>query len=119
MIKEPVDSNSSNPKYSSGFILLLRLYWMFIGHIAVFMAAVTICINQLQSSILVNSLFFVAVICLPISRYIEIKKYHGETADGEPATMSHWKRFSIMVAAYSIVLWLAAQAIARNFPNLF
>jgi hypothetical protein len=114
MATEKSDSNSSDIKYSSGFALLLRLYWMFIGHIAVIMAAVGICANQLQSSILINSLYFLAAICLPVSRYIEIKKYHGETAEGEPATMAHWKRFTIMVAAYSIALWVVVQVVMRS-----
>lgn len=55
------------------------------------------------------SLAYWGVVALAIGgRYVEIRKLHGSTLEGKPATLAHWRRFSVRMLAFSIALWAMA-----------
>ena len=49
---------------------------------------------------------------LPIVRYMDIRLFDGATADNQPATMSHWRRYTVTVLAVSLVLWVGAHLLS-------
>jgi hypothetical protein len=88
MKMDPPVTNPASQQETSFLEIILRLYWICVGHAAVFLVALYIYLNHLQSSLVVNTVFFVFLIGLPVSRFLDIIKYHGQTAEGEPATMA-------------------------------
>jgi hypothetical protein len=40
------------------------------------------------------------------ARHVDIHRFHGATASGEPATPAHFRRYAYGVAAAAVVLWL-------------
>ncbi len=45
-------------------------------------------------------------------RYLDIRKLEGLTASGRPATIVHWRRYTLFIVAFSLVVWGSAHAIA-------
>jgi hypothetical protein len=108
----PVDP-SKQPSFTPFGGLIMRVYWMIMGHLLVAMLGVAIFMNQIHYRLLLNLLYLVAAVLCIVARFIDIKYYKGQTSDGEPSTMKHWRRYSIFVAAYAVPLWIAIQIFAR------
>lgn len=107
-------SSSTLPKseeLSSVGGMLTRIYWMLLGHPVVVAAAYYIASGK--TAILTNTIFFLLVVSIIAARYIDIKFYRGQTAEGEPATMKHWKKFTFIVLGYSTALWILVYFVAR------
>lgn len=109
------DRNSNNLSKSEELTslggMLARIYWMLAGHPAITISAFYIASGK--SPIIANIVFFLLVASVIMIRYIDINFYKGQTAEGEPATMKHWQRFSLIVLCYSSALWLLVFLIAR------
>jgi hypothetical protein len=43
---------------------------------------------------------------------VDIRFLHGATADNQPATISHWRRYTVTVLAASLVLWVGAHLLS-------
>ena len=96
----------------SGAGCLVRLGWMMFGN-----AALVICIGMIAGhtgSFLsaADAVFWVVVPALIWLRHIDITRMNGQTTSGQPATLSHWKRYAGLLLAFSVVAWAAAHAVA-------
>ena len=96
----------------SGTGCLVRLGWMMFGN-----AALAICIGTIASCkgvslSAVDAAFWLIVPILVWLRYIDITRMNGQTAAGQPATMSHWRRYAVLLPALSLIAWVAAHAMA-------
>jgi hypothetical protein len=49
------------------------------------------------------------------ARYIDIVRYQGTTADGEPATMAHFKRHVAILLVVAAALWAVARGLGPGF----
>lgn len=109
------DRNASNlPKSqeSSSFSgMTTRVYWMLLGHPVIATSAYYIATGK--SPIISNTVYFLLVISVILARYSDIKFFNGQTAEGEPATMKHWKRFTFIVLGYSSALYMLVFLVAR------
>jgi hypothetical protein len=90
------DPNKQNPKNSSPLIAgLLRIYWLFGWILPVLIIAKIISYPD------TSPVFYVTWPLLGASmifaRYLDIFKYNGETADGEPATKRDFYWYYAMV----------------------
>ena len=92
--------------------LCCRLYWMFFGNIVLGISAYYIITHRLAFPHPVDLLCGGIVASLILIRYIDIARYEGSTADGEPATPAHWKRYSIFLLGISLCLIGTAHGIA-------
>ena len=108
-----MNSDQVRPTNDSLTGLILRLYWIFGGHGVAAMLALYITLQKSFNSVLINCIYLLAVLSLIVTRYIDIKSFAGQTAEGEPATLKHWKRYSILVVAIYAVVWIAAQLAGR------
>jgi hypothetical protein len=111
--RNSVNSSKSEEVTSLGG-MVARIYWMLIGHSAIIFSAMYIASGK--SPIITNTVFFLLVMSLILIRFIDIKIYKGQTAEGEPATMKHWQRFTAIVLGYSSAIWLLVFLIARFKP---
>ena len=60
---------------------------------------------------LTDVLFGATVILLVIARYVDISYLHGDTSNGEPATMKHWRQYAIGLVLISLAILGVAHGI--------
>ena len=83
---------------------LARLFWMAGGLIALIFLSYSIV--QHHSFSIRDLGFWLLIIFLVMTRYLDIRYLHGQTAEGEPATMEHWRRYTLGLISGSLGLWL-------------
>jgi len=89
---------------------LLRLYWMLLGNALVALFAYRIA-ERGGTITALDVFFWLGAASLVIARYVDVRFLGGKTAEGEPATMKHWQRYSLHVLALSVVLWLVVHGL--------
>ena len=104
---------SAQPQYDSAVGCLPRIFWMFIGNVALFMAAAAVYASAGWS--IADVVYWLIVGLLICARYIDIVRFKGKTTDGEPATTTHLKRYALMVLLVGAALWAAARALGPGF----
>jgi hypothetical protein len=110
---EEVSTGQKGPPESTGCLpVLMRLTWMAAGNAVLFLCGVFVAQGRAplvaDLSMLVAAAFLIAV------RYADITLFNGETADGHPATLAHWRRYVVAVMFSATVLWATARIIALN-----
>lgn len=98
-----------SPETASG--CLLRVYWMLLGNALVAVAAYKIAQAE-NAFALVDLVYWLIVSTLIGARYVDIRILHGRTGEGQPATMEHWKRYSLKVVGMSVFLWFVAHGLS-------
>jgi hypothetical protein len=91
-----------------GVAFLVRLFWMFMGPAILFFCATAIGIRKTASLGIVDAMFWLTAAALVLLRHIDIRRFDGQTCEGEPATMSHWRRYAVMLVGFSLLIWLIA-----------
>lgn len=89
---------------------LIRVSWMLVGNIILAACAAKIFMDKAGMFSASDVVFWADVALMIWLRRIDVTRMKGLTAGGEPATLGHWKRYAIALAAISVVLWLAAHA---------
>lgn len=107
------ERTSPQPEYQSQAGCLPRLFWMGFGNIALVMAALSVYKSAGWS--LADLAFWLVIGTLIGARYIDIVRYAGTTAHGEPATMAHFKRYVLMLLAAGAAVWTVARALGPGF----
>jgi hypothetical protein len=110
---EAVAEGEKPPRQPTAVLpVLLRLTWMTWGNAALFFCAVYVA----EGSMPVISDFMVLLSAglLVAVRYADIVLFNGETADGEPATIAHWRNYAIAVTLSASALWAIASLISHN-----
>ncbi len=92
---------------------LVRLLWLLIGNVLLVAAGLAISDNQEFPS-LADAVFWLVVAGMIAIRYIDVVRLHGETVTGQPATLAHWRRYSVMLAAVALAGWLIAHLVSRG-----
>ena len=90
--------------------LIVRLIWMLFGNAALALLAVQIV--QAGSFSAVDVLFWAVVAAMVGVRYIDVTRFGGLTAEGEPASLRHWQRYTGYLLAASAGLYTLAHAVA-------
>jgi hypothetical protein len=102
---------TAEPQYDSLLQLVTRrLYWFFIGPMFLVLMLLGILNDEQQRLVVFNAAYIVALALLPFSRWLDIHAGTGETADGQPATWSHWWRYTFGVIGVGLALLAAANA---------
>jgi hypothetical protein len=58
---------------------------------------------------LADAIFWLIALVLILARYMDIRYLKGETADNEPATLKHWRRYSVILLIAAGLLYLLAK----------
>jgi len=100
-------SHSNQPEKTGGVgVLFLRLFWMFVGNMVLGVSALLI-VQTGASFSPIDILYWLTVPLLVAARYADICWFKGATAYGEPASMAHWRRYTIGLLLFSAGAWLA------------
>lgn len=109
----PAGKLPSDAAAQSGFGILLRLTWLMFGNVLLMALAVAIAERRSAGFLtIVDAAFWILVAGLALARYVDITRMKGQTASGEPATVGHWRRYLLTLLPLSIVVWIAAHAVA-------
>lgn len=91
---------------------LLRVFWMLLGNIILAMTAYNIAIlHDSGFAVTASIVIWVTVAAMLGARYLDIKRFRGQTASGEPATMTNWRRYAIALVGIWLVVWIVALVI--------
>ena len=97
----------ASPESSSGCLsIVVRLTWIFGVSLLVFGA---IFIMQGNSPGLADIIYWLIALALILARYVDIKYLKGETSDNKPATLKHWRRYSVILLIAAVLLYLLAK----------
>jgi len=84
---------------------LIPAFWMLAGNGILAICAVAMIGKGFATSLL-DGLYWLTVCGLIGARYADVRYLGGRTAEGAPATRAHWRRYSAVVVAVSVALWL-------------
>lgn len=84
--------------------LFLRLYWIMIGNAVLAIAAVFPVANPQLPTAPLLAVYAMGVATLIAARYIDIRYCGGQTVDGTPADLGHWKRYVVILLPVSLLL---------------
>lgn len=90
---------------------LLRLFWMVAGNLALFALILSI-FNQGGFSLL-DGAFWLVVVGLAVSRYVDIRRFAGLTIHGAPATLVHFRRYGTWLLIVATGLWISVHVLQR------
>jgi hypothetical protein len=93
--------------------ILTRIFWMLLGPLLLAMFAHLII--TLGNGWFTGADFgFLAVLAgMMLARWLEFRGGHPQTADGQPATPGHLRRFLLGVAVIGFTLWVIANILAN------
>ncbi len=57
-------------------------------------------------------IFWLIALGLILARYVDIRYLKGETTDNKPATLKHWRRYSVIVLIAAGLLYLLTKILA-------
>ena len=104
-------------KYDSPFGLIARLFWMLVGNVILFFLTIFILLNQGKMFNDADVVFWITVAVLVPTRYFDIKLLDSLTATGRPASMAHWRKYTIFLLICSTAVWVLSHAINYLFIN--
>jgi len=106
-----VMAQPSVPQNSSAGCLV-RLFWMFMGNIILFLCITYIFHNRVRGLALVDLGYWLTVVAMVAARWVDISSYHGDTVTGEPATLSHWRRYTVLLVVGALIVWIIIHLLA-------
>ena len=94
---------SEKPLGGSG--CLFRLYWLFGGNIILLFLIVFIVDKHFKFPSWHDLAYWITVITLLAVRYIDVRYMLGETAEGKPAYISDFRRYTLILLIVSSLAW--------------
>jgi hypothetical protein len=87
--------------------LFLRLTWMAFGNLALFLCAALVAHGT--APVMMDILYFLVAVGIIVVRYVDITRFEGQTSEGAPATLAHWRRYAVWTAVVSTGIWVLAR----------
>ena len=106
-----MQAQTETPVTGGGF--LARLYWAFVGNALLFFLLVFLLEKRPPLPSLLDAACWLAIISLILVRYVDIRFLNGETNEGKPATMAHWRRHATLVGFIGTGAWLVTRLIVH------
>lgn len=95
-------------RVESGSVLgcLIPTFWMLVGNGILALSALAIAAGSGSFGV-ADAFYWGTVGCMSGARYADICYFSGRTAEGKPATMAHWRRYSVILLVVSGAVWIA------------
>jgi hypothetical protein len=97
----------------------LRFFWLVGGYGILFMLGLGIFTDHFFSIMISTILYWMTFVAIITGRFIDVRFLNGKTDQGEPATLLHWRNYSLKVFAVAALLWLIAFFGHRLVIHLF
>lgn len=98
----------------NGFGILARIYWMFLGNVLLLFLLALLFTKAPSFPSLLDAAYGGVVVSLILVRFVDIRWLKGETGEGQPATLTHWRRYTILLGSVGIGAWLLARGLAHS-----
>ncbi len=94
-----MENNGPDPGPTNASLLgcLIPMFWMLVGNGILALCAVAIVGGETDLFGVADVFYWLTVGSLVTARYVDIRYLSGRTAEGKPATMAHWRRYSIIL----------------------
>jgi hypothetical protein len=92
---------------------VLRLFWMLVGNAIVYGSLTYVALNKLAFPGVLDVVVWLTVVLTILARRLDITRWQGTTATGEPATLEHWRRHAAIVVLAAAVGSVMAHMIGR------
>ncbi|MBZ5713807.1 hypothetical protein [Nannocystis pusilla] len=89
----------------------LRLFWMLVGNAIVYASLATIALGGADFPSRLDYVVWLTVVLTIAARRVDITRWAGKTASGEPATLAHWRRYAVTVIVVTAIASVLAHAI--------
>jgi hypothetical protein len=93
---------------------LVRLYWIFLGNALLLILLVFIVEKRPVFPSLIDLASLATVASLIAVRYVDVRLLNGQTGTGDPATMTHWRRYAMLTGIVGVGLWLLARVLTHS-----
>ncbi len=93
------------------------MVWMLLGNGALYLSVILIGARHAPLPSSLDATAVLAVLVMVLARYLDITRFAGKTVDGEPATMTDWRGYTIKVLCMAAAAWSLAHYIAGNFSG--
>jgi len=90
---------------------LVRLTWIFGGIALVYCAFY---IAQRKGTVLTDLIMLLTTLGLIVIRFADIRFFKGETLNNQPATLKHWRLYSLKILIAAGLLYALAKFIAQK-----
>ena len=96
---------------------VLRLFWMLIGNAIVYGSLAMIAMNGEAFPSVLDGVVWLTVGVTIVARRVDITRWAGKTASGEPATLAHWRRYAITVVLVTALASVLAHVIGGSLAS--
>ena len=93
--------------------LLLCLFGMAIGGFGLIISAIKLTLEHPQKLSFLTACMVLLAALMIAARYTDIRFFHGETVDCDPATMNHFRAYALRTAVLASALY--ASSIVRGW----
>lgn len=94
-----------------GYAGFARIFWMFLGPMILAMIAFTIASEGGRWLTATDATFGAVLGGILLSRWAEFHAGDPKTAEGEPATPAHLRKYVLVVSILGVAAWAAANVI--------
>jgi hypothetical protein len=103
--------------YDSIMSLFVRVFWALIGNVIAFFLLYAIANHKGPQFYLMDLIYFGTIAALIFARYIDIKIWDKTDDNGQPITMTNWRKYTLKIMIISSSLWLIAHLLNVLFFN--
>ncbi len=111
----PAPEGQMGDKQSTPLGMAVRLWWMLLGNVLLAFCAIFIFHNGGVFFQTADWVFWIALVSLVLIRYMDIRFLGGCTGTGGPASMTHWRRYSIILTLCAVAVWVLAHLMGHLF----
>lgn len=87
---------------------LLRVFWLFVGNAVVYGSWVAIVLTSAPVPSVLDGVVWLVIGLMIVARRIDIQRFAGRTAQGDPTTMDDWRRYVAILVGAGLVGGLVA-----------
>ena len=87
---------------------------MIAGNGALYLSLVLIPVSRAPLPSYLDVIAVLAVVIMIVARRFDITHFGGRTMSDEPATLTHWRRYAVLLVVMAMLAWLLAHFSGGN-----
>lgn len=96
---------------------LLRVFWLFVGNAVLYASWVAIVLTSARFPSVLDAAAWLAVGLMILARRVDIQRFAGRSAQGEPMTMTDWRRYAAILVGSGAVGGLVAHYLGGSLTT--
>lgn len=115
--RPPTSATPSDPSTTAPAGCLLRLVWTMGGSAAIYLVLATIAATKPPLPSALDFIVGGTLLVMVAARWLDITRCNGRTLNDEPATLRHWRRYTVLLITSTLAAWALARLIAGSFSR--